>query len=160
MSAAVAIDSSGTSPSSWEEASAASDGATLVLQDLTSADQIFDDFSPEPRPISQASPGSLGEESADFKAFLRTIRNDQKKITLTKHLCVVGEKDPGLIIFAHEKTDIFGSGRTYREALDDFQDSFIRIFCSYTETPEGQLSEGAKELANQLRGMVENCEDL
>jgi hypothetical protein len=102
----------------------------------------------------------LENDSQDYKLFLRTIHNHQKRMTLKKPLCVVGEKDPGLIVFSHEKTNIFGSGETYREAQADFADSFIRIFLSYTETSDDHLSEGAKAFANRLRGMVERCEAI
>jgi hypothetical protein len=102
----------------------------------------------------------LGDNSQDYTLFLRTIHNHQKRMTFKQPLCVVGEKDPGLIVFSHEKTHIFGSGATDREAQADFADAFIRIFLSYTETSDDSLSQGAHAFANRLRGMVESCEAL
>ena len=161
MSAA-ALDFPVTAPLSREAFSSASLSLEeeLPKQDLISADEAIDDFSPIRSPITQVLTRPREDDSKDYKLFLRTIRNGQKKITFKKPLRVVGEKDPNLIVFAHENTDIFGSGETYGEAKADFEDSFIRIFLSYTETADDQLSEGAKEFANRLRGMVDSCEDL
>ena len=161
MSAA-ALDFPVTAPLSREAFSPAflSLEEERLPQALISVDQAIDNFSPIRSPITQLLTRPSEDDSKDYKLFLRTIHNHQKRITFKKPLCVVGEKDPGLIVFSHEKTNILGSGETYGEAKADFEGSFIRIFLSYTETADDQLSEGAKEFADRLRGMVDSCEDL
>jgi len=103
---------------------------------------------------------SRKEAQGDYRLFRQTISNSSKRITFKKPIVVVLEEDPGLLIFTHEPTRIFGTGETVRGALKDFEDTFIRIYFSYVETPVEQLTAGGGEFTEQLKGMVESCADI
>jgi hypothetical protein len=106
----------------------------------------------------EALENSREEAQGDYRLFRRAISNSSKRITFKKSIVVVMEEDPGLLIFTHEPTRIFGTGETVREALGDFEDTFIRIYLSYMETPAEQLTNEAVEFTEQLKRIVESCE--
>ena len=128
---------------------------------LSPANLVFDEFKDKVSDLlRRALVNSLEEAQGDYRLFRQTISNSSKKLTFKKPIVVVMEEDPGLLIFTHEPTRIFGTGETVREALKDFEDTFIRIYFSYVETPVEQLTAEAVAFTEQLKRMVESCEDV
>ena len=127
----------------------------------SSADLVLDSFKERVYgPIIKILKSHTGSAESHYKPFLRTISNASKRIAFKNPIVVVVERDPGLIILTHEPTRIFGTGESLQEALKDFEDSFIRVYLSYIETPREQLSDTAMEFVERLKVMVESCEDV
>ncbi len=125
------------------------------------ADLVLDDFKDKVAGLFRIVLGGYEENAGgDYRLFRRAISNARKRITFSKPIVIVMEEDPDLVIFTHEPTRIFGAGETVRDALKDFEDSFIRIYLSYEETPVEELSIGAIAFSDRLKKMVQRCEDI
>ena len=81
-------------------------------------------------------------------------------MSLTKPLKLSLERDPHMYIFFHEGSCVMGTGPTIRDALADFQDAFIRIYLSYYETVEKELSNSAIQFAHYLKSLVKKDEPI
>lgn len=74
---------------------------------------------------------------------------------LRRALAVFAEAvEDGWLVF-REDLDIYGHGATLDEALQDFAESLLDNYDIYALADEEQLTEGARQLAKQLREVLE-----
>ena len=91
---------------------------------------------------------------------LATAENQRFRVSFAKPLKLSLERDPHMYIFFHEGSCVMGTGPTIPDALADFQDAFIRIYLSYYETVEKELSNSAIQFAHYLKSLVKKDEPI
>lgn len=116
---------------------------------------------PEPENFSPGEDVELEEakESPVLVLPVKEISNKDYKITLQKPIPVYLEGENRQYIAVHEESRICGEGPDIQAAFRDFEDSFISIYLSYTESKD-PLSSGAKEYAQFLGQLVANIEKI
>jgi hypothetical protein len=73
---------------------------------------------------------------------------------LARPIVVTIEDGEGEVVINCASLHMWGAGKGRYEALEDFRVTFWEVVDSYSQTPEGQMSEDAKEYLRQLRSFL------
>ena len=67
-------------------------------------------------------------------------------------------RENGLFFFQNDKFNIFGSGSSKEEALEDFSEFFVHDYISYKETPTEDLTQDARQLLDEYKAIIATFE--
>ncbi len=90
---------------------------------------------------------------------IKEIKNQEYRVILQKQIPLYLEGDGRVCVAIHEESRICGEGKQGLDALRDFEDSFISVFHSYSESKE-PLSSGAQRYLQYLQQLVARIEKI
>lgn len=90
---------------------------------------------------------------------IKEIKNQEYRVILKKQIPLYLEGDNRGCVAIHEESRICGEGKQGLAALRDFEDSFISVFLSYSESKE-PLSSGAQRYLQYLKQLVATIEKI
>lgn len=67
----------------------------------------------------------------------------------------IGYEEDGIIAAYNEELGVYVCGRTIEEALDEFRKAIVSDYEVYARSAPQTLTEGARELAERLRELIE-----